>query len=143
MDQTSGQMTAAVRPNGGCSYLETNDLTCTVNQTGFASGGYPIVWIDNGSTLHNNGLGDAAGSTHNAYFSTAPGAQTTLNNTTSVIDPTAFGPLGLLQGHAIKCRQERGIIVNLEERRAAAPLATIFDIPDGSTTPGIHRAVPP
>jgi hypothetical protein len=133
MDQTCGQMTAAVRPNGGCSYLETNDLTCTANQIGFASGGYPIVWIDNGSTLHNNGLGDAAGSTHNAYFSTAPGAQTTLNNTTSVIDPTAPGPLGLLQGHAIKCRQEHGIIVN--GGTFAAPLATIFDIPDGSTTP--------
>ena len=132
MDQTYGQMTAAVRPNGGCSYLETNNLTCTANQTGFASGGFPIVWIDNGSTLHNNGLGDAAGSTHNAYFSTAPGAQTTLNSTTSVIDPSASGPLGLLQGHAIKCRQEHGIIVN--GGTFAAPQATIFDFPDGSTT---------
>ena len=133
MDQTYGQMTAAVRPNSGCSYLETNNLTCTANQTGFASGGFPIVWIDTGSTLHNNGLGDAAGSTHNAYFSSAPGAQTTLNNTTSIIDPTASGPLGVLQGHAIKCRQEHGIIVN--GGTFAAPQATIFDIPDGSTTP--------
>jgi hypothetical protein len=133
MDQTSGQMTAAVRPNSGCSYLETNNLTCTANQNGFASGGFPIVWIDNGSTLHNNGLGDPAGSTHNAYFSTSPAAQTTLNNTTSVIDPTACGPLGLLQGHAIKCRQQHGIIVN--GGTFAAPQATIFDIPDGSTTP--------
>jgi hypothetical protein len=133
MDQTYGQMTAAVRPNGGCSYLETNNLTCTANQIGFASGGFPIVWIDNGSTLHNNGLGDAAGSTHNAYLSTAPGAQTTLNNTTSIIDPTASGPLGLLQGHAIKCRQGHGIIVN--GGTFAAPQATIFDIPDGSATP--------
>ena len=133
MDQTYGQMTAAVRPNEGCSYLETNNLTCITNQTGFASGGYPIVWVDNGSTLHNNGLGDAAGSTHNAYFSSAPGAQTTLNNTTSTIDPTASGPLGPLQGHAIKCRQEHGIIVN--GGTFAAPQATIFDIPDGSTTP--------
>jgi hypothetical protein len=133
MDQTSGQMTAAVRPNGGCSYLETNHLTCKANQNGFASGGFTIVWIDNSSTLHNNGLGDAAGSTHNAYFSTAPGAQTTLNDTTSIIDPTASGPLGLLQGHAIKCRQEHGLIVN--GGTYAAPQATIFDIPDGSTTP--------
>jgi hypothetical protein len=133
MDQTSAQMTAAVRPNGGCSYLETHDLTCTANQIGFASGGFPLVWIDNGSTLHNNGLGDAAGQTHNAYFSSGPGAQTTLNNTMSVIDPAASGPLGPLQGHAIKCRQEHGIIVN--GGTFAAPLASIFDIPDGSTTP--------
>ncbi len=133
MDQTCGEMTAAVRPNRACSYLQTNNLTCTANQTGFSSGGYPIVWVDNGSTLHNNGLGDAAGSTHNAYFSSAPGAQTTLNNTTSVIDPAAYGPLGLLQGHAIKCRQEHGIIVN--GGTFAAPQATIFDIPNGSTTP--------
>jgi hypothetical protein len=132
-DQTCGEMTAAVRPNSGCSYLETNNLTCTANQTGFASGGFPIVWIDNGSTLHNNGLGDAAGSTHNAYFSTGPGAQTTLNNTTSVIDATAYGPLGPLQGHAIKCRQEHGIVVN--GGTFAASQASIFDIPDGSTTP--------
>jgi hypothetical protein len=133
MDQTSGQMTAAVRPNSGCSYLETKNLTCTANQIGFASGGFPIVWIDNCSTLHNNGLGDPAGSTHNAYFSTGPGAQTTLNDTVSLIDPTASGPLGLLQGHAIKCRQEHGIILN--GGTFAAPQATIIDIPDGSTTP--------
>ena len=133
MDQTSGQMTAAVRPNSGCSYLTTNNLICAGNQNGFASGGFPMIWIDNGSTLHNNGLGDAAGSTHNAYFSSAPGAQTTLNNTTSIIDPTASGPLGVLQGHAIKSRQEHGIIIN--GGTFAAPQATIIDIPDGSTTP--------
>ena len=133
LDQASAQMTAAVRPGSGCSYLQTKNLVCTGNQIGFASGGYPLVWIDTGSTLHNNGLGDAAGSTHNAYFSTAPGAQTTLNNTISIIDPTASGPLGLLQGHAIKCRQEHGIIIN--GGTFAAPGATIIDIPDGSTTP--------
>jgi hypothetical protein len=137
MDQASAQMTAAVRPNGGCSYLETNNLTCTGNQTGFACGGFPIVWIDTGSILHNNGLGDAGGDTHNAYFSTgnvsAGGCQVTLNQTTSIIDPTATGPQGPLQGHAIKCRQEHGIIVN--GGTFAAPSATIFDISDGSTTP--------
>ena len=127
MDQTSAQMTSGIRPNGKCGYLTIKGTTFTKNQVGLGVG-FPVVVKVSDATFTDNGLGDESGATHNMYVN---GISLELDNVTSIINPTATGPLGLLQGHAVKTRSNS---LSITGGTFQASHATPIDIPNGSTT---------
>jgi hypothetical protein len=123
MDQGSGQLTSAIRPDAGCGYLTINKMTLTNNQCGVGHGGFPIVIAISDSNLSGNGLKANSGAlTHNLYV----GKECRRLTLTNVVSN------GTNEAHAIKYRGPE-LIVN-GGTFASAP-GKPFDIPNGSTVP--------
>jgi hypothetical protein len=123
MDQAQGQLTSAIRPDGGCGYLTVNKMTLTNNQCGIGHGGFPIVIAVSDSDISRNGLTANSGSlTHDLYV----GIECRRLTLTNVIAN------GANEGHAIKYRGPE-LIVN--GGTFAAANGKPFDIPNGSTVP--------
>jgi hypothetical protein len=123
MDQAQGQLTSAIRPDGGCGYLTVNKMTLTGNQCGIGHGGFPIVIAVSDSDISRNGLKSNSGSlTHDLYV----GIECRRLTLTNVIAN------GSNEGHAIKYRGPE-LIVN--GGTFAAANGKPFDIPNGSTVP--------
>lgn len=123
MDQGSGQLTSAIRPDDGCGYLTIFNMNMHNNQCGIGHGGSPVAIDVRASDISNNGLvGNAGANTHNLYVGQAC-RRLTLTNVVSA---------GCKDAHAIKYRGPE-LIVN--GGTFAASNGSCFDIPDGSTVP--------
>ena len=123
MDQTSGQLTSAIRPDDGCGWLTVTNMQLHNNQVGIGHGASPVMITVNTSNISNNGLINNAGAnTHNLYVGQAC-RRLTLNQVTSN---------GCKDAHAIKYRGPELIV---QGGTFAASNGSCFDIPDGSTVP--------
>ncbi len=125
MDQTSGQLTSAIRPDFGCGYLTIKNMQLHGNQCGVGHGGFPIVIEIDDSDISGNGLlpGTNTGSlTHNLYV----GAECVKLTLTNVISTNPA------EAHAIKYRGPQLIISG--GTFASAP-GKPFDLPNGSSVP--------
>lgn len=123
MDQTSGQLTSAIRPDAGCGYLTIKNIKATNNQCAVGHGGFPCVIALDTCDISGNGLKANSGSlTHDLYV----GQECRRLTLTNVIAN------GSNEAHAIKYRGPE-LIVN-GGTFASAP-GKPFDIPNGSTVP--------
>lgn len=123
LDQTSGQLTSAIRPDDGCGYLTVKNMKLHGNQCGIGHGGFPIVILVEDSDISGNGLlpGTNTGSlTHNLYVQ---GNRLTLTNVVSTAPNEA---------HAIKSRALE-LIIN--GGTFASDIGSCLDIPDGTAKP--------
>ena len=114
LDQTTAQMTSAIRPNGPC-FLTLNGVNMHDCQVGYGSGGFAVVATLNKCTIANCGLGD--GYTHGIY---SHGNSLTLN------DCTVTSPKG---GHAVKSRDPQ---LTISGGSFDATDATVVDMSDGT-----------
>lgn len=124
MDQTSGQLTSAIRPDSGCGYLTIRNMVMRGNQCAVGEGGTGniVIALDT-CDISNNGLKANTGSlTHDLYVGTDC-RRLTLTNVIAN---------GANEAHAIKYRGPE-LIVN-GGTFASAP-GKPFDIPNGSTVP--------
>jgi hypothetical protein len=124
MDQTSGQLTCAIRPDAGCGYLTIKNVKATGNQCAVGEGGIGpcVIELDN-CDISNNGLTANTGAlTHDLYVG-QDCVKLTLNNVTAN---------GANEAHAIKYRGPRLIVQG--GTFASAP-GKPFDLPNGSTVP--------
>jgi hypothetical protein len=123
MDQPSGQLTSAIRPDSGCGYLTINNMKMTNNQCAVGQGGFPVVIALTDSDISGNGLKSNNGAlTHNLYC----GNECRRLTLTNVIAN------GSNEAHSIKYRGPE-LIVN-GGTFASAP-GKPFDIPNGATVP--------
>jgi hypothetical protein len=123
MDQGTGQLTSAIRPNDGCGYLTIINMTLHDNQCGIGHGGSPVVITVRTSNISNNGLVNNAGAnTHNLYVGQAC-RRLTLDRVVSN---------GCKDAHAIKYRGPELVV---QGGTFAASNGSCFDLPDGSTVP--------
>jgi hypothetical protein len=121
MDQGSGQLTSAVRPEVGCGYLTLKNLQLHGNQCGVGEGGTGCVMELDGCDISNNGLTVNSGSlTHNLYVQCR---RLTLVNVVSN---------GAVEAHAIKYRGPEMIVTG--GTFGSSP-GKPFDLPNGSTVP--------
>lgn len=123
MDQTSGQLTSAIRPDDGCGYLTIKNMRLHGNQCGIGHGGFPIVISVSDSDISGNGLlpGTNTGSlTHNLYVQ---GNRLTLTNVVSTAPNEA---------HAIK---SRALELVINGGTFASDVGSCIDLPDGTAKP--------
>jgi hypothetical protein len=121
MDQPSGQLTSAIRPDDGCGYLTIKEVVAHGNQCGVGHGGFPIVIAISDSDISGNGLKANSGSlTHNLYV----GAECVSLTLTNVVSTSPN------EAHAIKYRGNKMIVTG---GTYAAENGSCFDRPNGST----------
>ena len=121
MDQTSGQLTSAVRPDQGCGYLTMINVKCVANQCGVGAGGFPVVIEMTDCDISGNGLLSNSGSlTHNLY----------VGGECRRLKMTRVTSNGSNEAHAIKYRGPELIV---EGGLFYAQHGSCFDLPNGTT----------
>ena len=121
MDEGSGQLTSAVRPEDGCGWLTLKNIVARGNQCAVGQGGTSVVIELDNCNISGNGLKVNSGSlTHNLYVSCR---RLVLNSVTST---------GPIEAHAIKYRGPE-LIVN-GGTFGSSP-GKPFDLPNGSAVP--------
>lgn len=124
MDQTSGQLTSAVRPDAGCGFLTIKNVAMHGNQCGVGEGGVGscVIELDNCDVSLNGLRANAGANTHNIYVG-QDCVRLTLNNVISN---------GCNDAHALKYR---GPVLVVNGGTFAAFNGSCLDLPNGSARP--------
>ncbi len=124
MDQTTGQLTSAVRPDAGCGFLTLKNMVMHQNQCGVGEGGIGscVIELDSCDVSLNGLKANAGANTHNIYVG-QDCVRLTLNNVISN---------GCNDAHALKYR---GPVLIVNGGTFAAFNGSCVDLPNGTTKP--------
>ncbi len=124
MDQTTGQLTSAIRPDVGCGFLTIKNVAMHQNQCGVGEGGVGscVIELDNCDVSLNGLKVNSGANTHNIYV----GQDCVRMTLTNVISN------GCNDAHACKYR---GPVLIVNGGTFASANGLCFDLPNGGTKP--------